>query len=187
MSTETEHIVPSEHHDTYPIEIISDDRQLSLRQFAPEDAEEIFELIDSNRDHLSQFGEDTSEKYPTYETVLYSILKPKNPDRLRFAMRNRDGEYMGSINLTPKGGFQQGEIGYYIGKDFGGKEYTTNAVKTLSSYAFNNLGYETLFGVVDVQNTASIRVLEKAGYQQIKKRIEDNGQIVVELYKIKPE
>ncbi len=42
---------------TKPFEIASSDRQVVLRQYTSEDAEEAFVLIDRNREHLSQFGD----------------------------------------------------------------------------------------------------------------------------------
>ena len=85
---------------TAPIEIHSPDGDLTLRQFTPSDAQELFGLIDSNREYLSQFGEPTSHKYPTVESVLDSIQTPRNPNKLRFGMRDNKGKLVGSINLT---------------------------------------------------------------------------------------
>ncbi len=58
-----------------PIEIASSDGEVVLRQFTLEDAEEIFKLIDGNREHLSQFGDDTAGKYPTLDSVRESLQK----------------------------------------------------------------------------------------------------------------
>jgi RimJ/RimL family protein N-acetyltransferase len=165
-----------------PMEIVSSDGEITLQQFTPEDAKEVFDLIDRNREHLSQFGEDTPQKYPTYESVLESIVHPKNPKRLRFGIRNKTGEYMGSINLTSQG-FHQGEVGYYVGEEFTGKGYTTKAVQTLTDYAFVNLGYEVLFGVVAEGNTASMKVLKKAGYVQARSYTDVQGKNVVDFIK----
>ena len=62
---------------------------ISLRQFSPADTNAIFELIDRNRGHLSQFGDETAAKYPTGKSVLDIITNPKNPGKLRFGMREK--------------------------------------------------------------------------------------------------
>src|SRR5260221_3426993 len=101
-----------------PLEIQSSDGQIVLRQYTPEDADEVFALIDQNRGYLSQFGDDTSDKYPTLESFRESILSPKKPSRLRFGIRSKDGVIVGSINLTPDDDNpKRAEIGYWLGKE----------------------------------------------------------------------
>lgn len=114
MNTKEEKAVSGEGIPTKkPLEIVSKDGQVTLRQLTLEDVEELFALIDRNRDHLSQFGDDTATKYPTVESVRESIEKPKNPKRMRFAIRNIQGQIVGSINLTSDDDNpERGEVGY---------------------------------------------------------------------------
>ncbi len=150
------------------LEIKSLGKRIVLRQFTPEDAKEIFELIDRNRGHLSQFGDDTSEKYPTYESVLASIVRPKNPKRLRFAIRTAGtGGFLGSINLTPdEDNPQRGEVGYYMGSEHQGKGLATEATKMLCDDAFGELGYTELYAKIHPENKASQKVVIKTGFTQ---------------------
>ncbi len=165
-----------------PIEIFASDGHVILRQFTSEDSGEIFELIDKNREHLSQNGDDTSHKYPTRRSVRESIENPKNPKRLRFTIRSLEGIYVGSINLTPEENDPKaGEIGYYLGAKYTGKGIATSAVETLADFAFNNLGYEVLFGKVAITNSSSLNVLLKAGFSEEKQQ---DGQRY--LYRRKP-
>ncbi len=151
---------------TNPLEIRSSEFGITLRQFTPDDAKVIFELIDRNRGHLSQFGDETASKYPDEKSVFDSITNPKNPDKLRFGIWDH-GEFVGSINLIPdENGESKAEVGYYLGSEFVGKGYMWKAVKTLSKYAFSNLGYESLFGNVHPNNINSQKVLEKAGFER---------------------
>ena len=71
-----------------PLEIISANGEISLRQYTPRDAGEIFALIDRNREHLSKYGEDTSLRYPTLESVRESIRYPDDAAKLRFGIVN---------------------------------------------------------------------------------------------------
>ena len=152
---------------TPPIEIKEPKGKITLKQFALSDAKEIFELIDRNREHLSQFSDETAQKYPTLESVIDSIQNPKNPKRLRFTIRNKNGVFMGSINLTPdEGDPQKGEIGFYMGSEFQSKGYATEATRILSNFALRDLGYQTLYAAVHPDNVASQRVLVKVGYQE---------------------
>lgn len=151
---------------TPPLEIRSKKGRLNLRQFTPAIASDIFDLIDGNRDHLSQFGDETARKYLTYESLLESIVNPKNLKRLRFAIRNSQGEVMGSINVTPdEDNPHKGEIGYYIGSEYQGRGFTTEAAELLTNFAMGELGYTELYAKVHPHNIASQKVLLKAGYQ----------------------
>jgi RimJ/RimL family protein N-acetyltransferase len=57
------------------------------------------------------------------------------------------------------------EIGYWLGVASWGRGMMTSAVKAATSYAFDVLGLERVFAVAFTRNTASARVLEKAGYR----------------------
>lgn len=150
-----------------PIEIISADGEVILRQFIPKDSREIFSLIDRNREHLSQLGDDTSSKYPTLESVSKSIEIPSNPKRLRFGIRNKQRQFVGSVNITPDDANPgAAEIGYYLGSEFQRKGYVGRAVETLTDYGFNVLDYKTIYGDIVDGNTASVNVLIRAGYKE---------------------
>lgn len=134
-----------------------------MKQFKPEDAQTIFDLIEYNRAHLNAHGEGTADKYPTVESVRESIEKPKDPTRLRFGIYDQ-GAMVGSINLTPK---DKGvaEIGYWVGGQFVGRGYAARAIKELALYAFDVLGLEKLIANARADNLASVKTLEKSGFR----------------------
>ncbi len=49
---------------------------LVLKELVLEDARPYFDLVDSCRAHLSQFGDDTAQKYPNVKSVSTSIKRP---------------------------------------------------------------------------------------------------------------
>ena len=57
------------------------------------------------------------------------------------------------------------EIGYWLGVDYWGQGYATEAARALIDHAFGQLGYEALAAGARVSNPASRRVLEKCGFQ----------------------
>jgi len=58
-----------------------------------------------------------------------------------------------------------GEIGYWLGETYWGRGIVTEAVIALTDWAFAELGLVRLYAPVFARNTASARVLEKAGYE----------------------
>lgn len=93
-----------------------------------------------------------------------------------------NGNAVGSIGLVPKNDVYRKsmEIGYWLGEDFWGKGITTEAVGAVSNYAFDQFDIVRLYADVFDWNTASIRVLEKNGYQfeaRLKNAVFKDGKI----------
>ncbi len=57
-----------------------------------------------------------------------------------------------------------GEIGYWLAESHWGKGLATEAVVALADYGFRSLGLLRLQAMAYASNTASVRVLEKAGF-----------------------
>ncbi|MBW3002845.1 GNAT family N-acetyltransferase [Candidatus Woesearchaeota archaeon] len=157
------------------------DEEITLRQFCVEDAKVIFDLIDRNREHLSQHDDDTAGKYPLAGFVFRSIACPKNPERLRMGIWANE-EFTGSINLTPVASSTSFEVGYYLGKEYQGRGYMTRAVNRLVKYAFEEKKATQVFANVHPDNSASMAVLERAGFTRLAKR--KDGQIYFSICKL---
>ena len=56
------------------------------------------------------------------------------------------------------------EIGYWLGVAAWGRGLATAAVRAATAYAFEVLDLERVFAIANTRNTASARVLEKAGF-----------------------
>lgn len=69
---------------------------------------------------------------------------------------------IGYYRLQPEN--YRAEIGYMLLPEFHGKGIITEAVKRLISYGFNELKLHSIEAVIDPENSASERVLEKCGF-----------------------
>lgn len=154
-----------------------------LRQLTLDDAEAYFNLIDTNREHLSQFGDDTSEKYPDLFSVEASMLDPKKSLQIRMGIW--DGEtFVGTVNLRPDSSEETAELGYLLGENFQGNGYATLAASALAAYGKEKFGQ--VFAEVAVEeaengtkvNEKSARVLERAGFRLTSKKV---GSLVFTL------
>ena len=56
------------------------------------------------------------------------------------------------------------EIGYMLLPEYQGKGIITEAIQLMIDYGFNEMKMHSLEGIIDPQNTASARVLEKNGF-----------------------
>jgi len=93
------------------------------------------------------------------------------------------GEAIGGI------GFKQGtdiarlsvEMGYWLGEPFWGRGLTTRAVSATSDWAFDAYRIVRIFATAFAHNVASMRVLEKSGFQRegiLRRSAIKNGVIV---------
>jgi RimJ/RimL family protein N-acetyltransferase len=57
------------------------------------------------------------------------------------------------------------ELGYWLGVNYWGKGYATEALHAVIDYAFTDLAHEALTAAARVTNPGSRRVLEKCGFQ----------------------
>lgn len=74
-------------------------------------------------------------------------------------------------------------LGYWLGQDFWCRGIMTEAVKLVTSYAFENFDVIRIQANVNANNPASMRVLEKAGFQKegvLKRAIVKYGEIMDE-------
>ncbi len=163
-----------------PLELQTEQVPVILRQLTVEDASAYFAAVDANRDHLSQFGDETATKYPDLQSVVNSITNPSNPDKIRMGIWDGD-TFVGSANLTPDEDGQATELGYWLDSRHTGKGYATLATAALSKYAASR--FHRVYAEVVEGNEASSRVLMRSGFEQTAK---EAGRLIFELEQAKP-
>ena len=77
-----------------------------------------------------------------------------------------DGEAVGGVGCVPGSDVERysAEIGYWLGESLWGRGITTESVSMVTDYVFTHCDMLRLFALPFADNTASRRVLEKAGY-----------------------
>ena len=138
-----------------------------LRAWTLEDAPALAKLInnkkvqDNLRDGLPfPYGEEDAK-------VFLSAVLASDPDQnLAFAIE-ADGKLIGSISATRCANihFRTAELGYYLGEPYWGRGFATEAVRQICDYIYRNTDIIRIFAEPFAYNTASCRVLEKAGFQ----------------------
>ena len=84
------------------------------------------------------------------------------------------GELVGAAKLDRVG--EEIEIGYRIQEVFWGNGVATEIAEGLMRYARKEMGAQTVIAFVNINNAASIRVLEKAGMMNVE-TIEDLDEV----------
>ncbi len=84
---------------------------------------------------------------------------------LEFAI-TLDGQAVGGIGLVPGTDVERvsAEVGYWLGRAARGKGLATQALHSITAYAFEALGLLRVWATPFGFNTDSVRVLERVGY-----------------------
>ena len=131
-------------------------------------------IFDNVRDYLPfPYKESDAEEF-------IQLVQKENP-QTTFAIEY-EGQFCGMCGLMLQADVYRktAEIGYWIGEPFWNKGIATMAVKLLTQYGFNHLDLVRIHTGVFEYNRASMKVLEKNGYEKdgiFKKSIIKNGSI----------
>lgn len=94
--------------------------------------------------------------------------QPGEPNWFQFALEDRQtGGFVGDCGLNILAEDNRlAEIGYSIAPPYWNRGHATQAVKALLHYAFTTFSLHRITASTDPRNTASCRVLEKAGFRR---------------------
>lgn len=89
----------------------------------------------------------------------------QNGRPVNFAIRNPDGELVGSIDLPgiTIGESHKAELGYWLAKPYWGRGIMSEAAKKICALGFKEFGLVRIEAYIYAFNKGSQRVLEKAG------------------------
>ncbi|GAA4802911.1 GNAT family protein [Litoribaculum gwangyangense] len=139
-----------------------------------EDAWNVCNFVISNENRLKRFFPLTLKENLTPElSKIFTEKKVKEfhkKEEFLFTIKEQNtNQFVGLIYLKKLDWVKkEGELAYCVGYPFEGKGITTNTVKLLSDYAFENLNLKTLQIIVHKDNIASIKVAENCNFTWIK-------------------
>lgn len=134
----------------------------------PEDAEELAALYLANREFLAPFEPVRQPGFFTAETQRERIAVRAADGFHQFAILDGD-TIAGTINVFHilREALQSGTIGYWVDEARNGRGLATTAVEDVVAYMFGELDLHRAEAATLVDNVASQRVLEKAGFERI--------------------
>ena len=105
------------------------------------------------------------EEASSYIRTIYDNF---NDDKyFEFAITDKTtGKLYGAIALSNHQKFNNGELAYWIGEEYWGNGYATEAAKSILEFAFIEKGYNKVFARYFHSNPASGRVIEKIGMRK---------------------
>lgn len=145
-------------------------------------------MLETERLLLREFDEDDLEAFfllcSVPEVVRYTGFSLDNIEQARENLRTRpmadylkhgygrwacvlkeDGTVMGFAGLKYLDELNEVDLGYRFLPEYWGRGLATEAARPVVDYGFRELQLDSILGLVDPANKASVRVLEKTGFQ----------------------
>ncbi len=156
----------------YPIPKRIETKRLVLRAFDLKDAEEYYDLEQEGLNlHMAQFLPGTPNLglrgegiHEMREKIRTTNDRWEDDLEYRFLIRERGKEtIIGQIGITSiiRNVAQSAFIGYWIGHQWLGQGYATEATAALLGFAFEQVKLHRISIWIAPENTASLRVVEK--------------------------
>lgn len=138
-----------------------------IREWRPEDKSALAALL-NNRNILNNLRDGLPYPYTAADAgeFIAAMLSADQTKTFAFAI-TAEHVLVGSIGVFRRDNihFRTAEMGYYIGEPYWGRGFGTSAVKQACRYVFEHTDIIRIFAEPFAHNTASCRVLEKAGFQ----------------------
>lgn len=140
----------------------------------------------ANNFNIAKFMTDMfPHPYSAADAKQYITMATKD-DPIRIFAIEVQGKAVGSIGIHPQTDVNRknAELGYWLGEKYWGRGIITGAVKMMVDFGFKTFDITRIFARPFGTNTASQKVLEKAGFKleaKIEKGLFKNGEFVDEL------
>jgi len=150
-----------------------------LREYTDSDLERLVTL--ANNQNVSRYLVSTFPYPYTFKDAEWWIGTGSNQNGAITRVVEYRGLFVGSVGITPQSGWRDhlGEIGYWVAEDYWGKGLATAALREMTAYGLANRQFRKLYAPVLGPNVASMRVLEKCGYQReaiLKDEVQKGGR-----------
>jgi [ribosomal protein S5]-alanine N-acetyltransferase len=135
--------------------------RLNLRPISPGDADRIA-LLGGDWDVARMTGR---IPYPYSQDAALHWVSGLAEGEVVFGIEHQ-GELIGICGFSPKGD-GSAELGYWIGKDYWGQGFATEAADALMSYGFTKSGVKRFTCSHFTDNAGSARVVTKLGFRSV--------------------
>jgi len=156
--------------------------RLNLRTVRLEDVDDFYDVY-SNPEVMRYWSTPPLVNREAASKLISEIHEGFNQRQLlKWAVALRaDDKLIGSVTIFhPDFTHRRAEIGYALGRPYWRQGYMQETLKAVINYAFAELNFHRLEADVDPRNDASVRTLERLGFQRegyLRERWQVNGEI----------
>lgn len=153
------------------MDIIAQSERLIITKMTLDMAESIF-LNSQDEDNKRFVPDEVFDSVEVAKEVIEGIIESYDSEKGPFiyaVIRKEDNANIGYVQLVK---IEEGyEIGYHIAKKYTRNGYASEAVNCYLNYLKDNSDLKIVYGVALYENKASLKVLEKCGFELIFKGI----------------
>lgn len=153
-------------------QIITQTERLIIREFQVSDIEALAKIL--AKPEVMQYSLDGVLSHKQTAVKIQSFLDSyqKNGYGKWAVIHRQSGRLIGYCGIVEEiEGKLENELGYRIDSDFWGQGLATEAAKACLDYGFQKFNFDYILGIVEPENKASIRVLDKVGMKFVKESI----------------
>lgn len=162
--------------------VLCETKRLLIREYTGVDGRELGDF--AGKESITRWLPDWigAEEWatPWIEGKVMNGYRLNNPmEQILFyaVIEKESGKIVGNVGIHD---FKKSEVGvaYFVNEDYKCRGYITEAMQVFAEYIFNKFGYEYLIATIQPDNSASIAVAKKIGFEYIETlNIVDDGQI----------
>ncbi|MEN3134901.1 MULTISPECIES: GNAT family N-acetyltransferase [Bacillus cereus group] len=138
------------------IEPFTNDDAFRIKELAND--KELADILGLPHPYELKFAQDWVDMQP--ELIRQGIEYPLG------IISKESREIVGTITLRIDKNNNRGELGYWIGQDYWGKGFASEAVNRIIHFGFIELGLNKIWASAISRNRSSIKVLEKSGLRK---------------------
>jgi len=154
--------------------VIAKTNRLTIREYLPDELETYLNHFTDEEVALYIPKRSREERISIFNNafIQYQAIKTNG----MWGMFNKSNEFIGGCLLRPfHGDSTLFEIGYSINRQLWGQGLATEMVEALVAYGFTTPDITAIVAVTELPNTASQRILEKAGFIRGENIFEEDG------------
>ena len=157
------------------VELWTEEEQLILRRYHPEDAEQLYEHLGTDPEMSKYSGWNPYATPEMARETIRRFMESYDDDRSYSWVMDFEDVVVGTIGAYDYADGQI-EVGFSVDRGWRGRGFATEALKRVLRYLVENEGIRLVTAWCASENTASRRVLEKAGMKPV--RTEKGGLTV---------
>jgi RimJ/RimL family protein N-acetyltransferase len=162
------------------VSVLFETRRLRMRELREEDSAFYLDLL-TDPDFMTNIA-DRGVRTPEQALAHLEQRVFSSYDAHGFGMwlvcRKADGEPIGMAGLVKRDFLENVDLGYAFLPGGRGEGYATEAASGVVDYAASRFGIDCLAAIVSPENAASIRVLERLGFDHVGRvKFPDDGDV----------
>jgi len=141
--------------------------RLRLRQIRPEDAEAVF-AMSSDEETMRYVGRERHRDIAdTHAYIQKQLARYAERTMLHWAITPKeDNQFIGGCSFHRfDEGYHRAEVGYELNRAYWGQGLVPEALSTILTYGFGELGLHRVEAIIDIENERSKKLLLKLGFQ----------------------